>query len=109
VPVSATSIYFTKKACTEINTAYAYTAVSALADWSIIAVRFTVYETVETLLFVRGISGACTIADNPSIGRFRGSITVDWTNNRIGIRCLNAGSGNTRYDLVYFDRIYGVL
>jgi hypothetical protein len=109
VPVTATSIYFTKKACTEVNTAYAYTAVSALADWSIVAVRFTVYETVQILFFVRGISGASTLVDNPSAGRFRGSITVDWTNNRIGIRCLNAGSGNTRYDLVYFDRVYGVL
>jgi hypothetical protein len=89
--------------------AYAYTAVSALADWSIVAVRFTVYETVQILFFVRGISGASTLVDNPSAGRFRGSITVDWINNRIGIRCLNAGNGNTRYDLVYFDRIYGVL
>lgn len=109
IPFSATTIYSTKKACTSVSNTYSYTTVSDIASWNIVAVRFTVYETTMLLFFVRGESGERSLTDNPNAGRFRGGVFVDWTNNRIGIRCLSAGTSGTHYNLVYFDRVYGVL
>ena len=74
-----------------------------------VAVRLTVCENSQLLFFVRGESHERSLTDWPNAGKFRGGLYVDWANNRIGLRCLNAGANNDRKDLVYFDYVYGVL
>lgn len=98
-----------KVACTTVGTSYKYSTVSGLANWHIVAVHFTVYETSQVLIFVRGESHERILIDAPNLGRFRGGIVVDWSHNRIGIRAIAAGSNNNYANTIYFDYVYGIL
>lgn len=107
--ISAKRIWSYKSNCASVSTSYTYFQRAELAQWNMILIRFTVHEQQQMCLFVRGESHERSITDWPAAGKFRGGIYVDWANNRIGLRCLNAGTNNNRPDLVYFDYIYGVL
>lgn len=109
VPVNPAVLFSTKIACTGIGTSYKYTSVPGLSNWSIVAVHFVVHEVAQVLIFFRGEAIDRSISDDPSVGRFRGTITVDWANNRIGIRAISAGSSTSYAKLIYFNYVYGIL
>jgi len=107
--VRASNFWSHKWYCTRVGTSYEYFTIAEIASWNAILVKFTVHENVQMILFVRGESQERSLTDWPAAGKFRGGIKVDWDNNRICMRCLNAGAQNNHPDLVYFDYIYGVL
>ena len=109
VPVNPAVLFSTKIACTGIGTSYKYTSVPGLANWSVVAVHFVVHEVAQVLIFFRGEAIDRSISDDPSVGRFRGTITVDWANNRIGIRAISSGSNTSYAKLIYFNYVYGIL
>jgi len=109
VPVNLAVLNSAKVACTTVGTSFKYTTIAGLANWHVVAVHFTVYETSQVAFFVRGEGHERMLTDAPNVGRFRGGIVVDWSHNRIGIRAIAAGSNNQYCQLVYFDYIYGVL
>lgn len=109
VPLSMSILSQTKISCTTVGTSFRYTTVAGLANWHIVAVHFTVYETSQVFFFVRGEQIERMITDAPNLGRFRGGITVDWSNNRIGVRAIAAGSSNNYANNIYFDYVYGIL
>lgn len=107
IPLSMTVLNSTKVACTSIGTTYRYVSVPGMANWNVIFVHLVVHEVSDVYMCVRGESLERTATDAPSAGRFRGGMIVDWRNNRIGIRCVNAPTG--RQNLVYLDYVYGVI
>ena len=109
VPVNPAVLNSTKIACTTVGTSFRYTTVSGLANWSVVGVHFTVYETSQVAFFIRSEGHERMLTDAPSLGRFRGGIIVDWSNNRIGIRAIAAGSSNNYANNIYFDYVYGIL
>jgi hypothetical protein len=110
VPVSPAVLNTAKVACTTIGTSYKYTSVPGLSNWSIVAVHFIVHEVTQILIFFRGEAYDRSLTDNSnSSGRFRGTIIVDWNNNRIGIRAIQSGNSTTYVNLIYFDYVYGIL
>ena len=109
VPANPAVLNSAKVACTTVGTSFKYTTVSGLANWSIVAVHFTVYETSSVFFFVRGEGHERMLTDAPNLGRFRGGIVVDWSHNRIGIRAIAAGSSNNYPNAIYFDYAYGIL
>lgn len=106
---SPKTLHSTKVACTKVGTAYENTTISDLANWNVVAVYFAVHQQTRLLWFVRGIQADISFTDTPDAGYFRGSIFVDWTNNRISMRCINAGTSGTYYNLVYFQGVYGIM
>ena len=109
VPVNPAVLNSNKVACSAAGTSFKYTTISGLANWSIVAINFTVYEARQVLFFVRGEQNERLLIDAPGLGRFRGGIYVDWQNNRIGIRAIQAGSNNNYFNNVYFDQVFGIL
>lgn len=97
-----------KYECTQTGTTYEYTSISGMDDYNVIAVYFRVHEVCQLYLFVRGVNVEVSITDAPAAGRFRGSLKVDWENEQIGIRAVNAGSAGTRYELIFFKGVYGI-
>ena len=105
VPKQSTTLYSTKVTAADVSTTYTYTTISALANWNCISVHFSVYNVIENVIFFRPIAGGVLISDTPNSSTYyRGGITVDWPNNRIGIRCTN-GTDATK---VYFNAVYGL-
>ena len=98
----------TKYECTQTGTTYEYTSISGMDDYNIIAVYFVVHEVSQLYLFVREVNVDVSLTDAPAAGRFRGSLKVDWENEQIGIRAVNAGSAGNRYDLIFFRGVYGI-
>ena len=109
IPISLTWLYSSRVTCTTVGTSFKYTTIAGLANWHVVAVHFTVYETTQVLFFVRGEQIERMLTDAPNLGRFRGGITVDWNNNRIGIRAIAAGSSNNYPNNISFDYVFGVL
>lgn len=109
VPVNPAVINSSKVSCTTVGTSFKYTTIPGLANWSVVAVHFTVYEASQVLFFFRGETHERMPIDAPALGRFRGGIIVDWSNNRIGIRAIAAGSSNNYANNIYFDYVYGIL
>jgi len=106
VPATVTTIYSTKVTAADISTTYKYTMISALANWNLISVHFTVHNVITNLIFFRPVAGGVLISDTPSSNTYvRGGITVDWANNKIGVRCTN-GTDATK---VFFNAVYGIL
>lgn len=103
------TLHSTKVACTKVGTAYENTTIASLANWNIVAVYFVVHQHSQLLWFIRGIQTDISLTDRPDAGYFRGSILVDWTNKRISMRCVNAGTSGTNYNLVYFQGVYGIM
>ena len=104
-----TAINTAKVACTGVGTSYQYTTFADLANFDVVAVLFSVHEEVRLLFFVRGETIERSVTTYPSAGKFRGTIFVDWANNRIAMRCINAGTSNTYANLVNFTFVLGVL
>lgn len=98
----------TKYECTQTGTTFEYSSISGMDEYNIIAVNFVAYEAQQTVYFVRPLPGDTSLTDAPSSGRFRGTLRVDWENSAIGVRCINAGTAGTQYDLVYFKGVYGI-
>ena len=109
MPLNVTQLWNTKVTCSSVSTSYTYTSIPALSLWNVVAIKFTVHEHAEMLLFFRGEIAERSLTDWPTAGKFRGGIWVDWSNNRVGMRCLNAGSDGSYVNLVYFDYMYGIL
>lgn len=103
------TLHSTKVACTKVGTAYENTTITDLANWNVVAVYFVVHQQAQLLWFIRGIQTDVSLTDRPDAGYFRGSILVDWINNRISMRCVNAGTSGTNYNLVYFQGVYGIM
>lgn len=109
ISFSPYTLHSTKVVCTKVGTTYENTTISGLANWNIVAVYFVVHQQTQLLWFIRGIQTDISLVDRPDAGYFRGTILVDWTNNRISMRCVNAGTSGTNYDLVYFRGVYGIM
>lgn len=111
IPITPQLINNTKRACTAVGTAYEYDSapLADLANWNIVAVWFVVHEHTQFAWFIRGVKKDNTLTDSPSGGRIRGSVIIDWDNNKIGIRCLNGGSSGNLYGNVYYQGVYGIL
>ena len=104
-----TQLYNTRTEATKVGTAWEYHTHAFLANWDMIAVRFVVHEQFEVFYIVRGDTLERGLTDWPSAEKFRGMIYVDWVNNRIGIRAINAGSNGSYYNLIYYRTIYGIV
>ena len=103
----ATQIYSTKVTAADVSTTYTYTTINALASWNMVVMRCAVHNNVMNLVFIRPFQSGQQFSDTPNSSTYvRGGFIVDWTNNRIGIRCVN-GNDTTRAT-VYFDYVYGV-
>lgn len=103
----ATQIYNTKVTAADVSTTYKYTTISALANWNMVVMRCAVHNNILNLVFVRPFQSGQQFSDTPNSSTYvRGGFIVDWTNNRIGIRCVN-GNDTTRAT-VYFDYVYGI-
>lgn len=111
VPITFTLIHSTKIVATSIgiSSSYTYVSVPALNKWNMVAIHVSVHENSQLLFFIRGEMFDRSLTDWPSAGKFRGSFLVDWNNNRIGMRCLNAGTNDMYPKFVFFDYVYGVL
>ena len=103
-----TLLHNTKVACSSVGTSYSYTTISNLSNWNIVLVYFVVHEQAKLIWFVRGLQVDTSIVATPPSGYFRGTLIVDWTNNRIGMRCINAGTNNTYPNLIYFQGVWGI-
>ena len=104
---SATKLYSTKVTAADVSTTYSYTTISALASWHMVAIRCAVHNNMMTLVFIRPFQSAQQFSDTPNSSTYvRGSFIVDWTNSRVGVRCVN-GNDTTR-PTVYFDYVYGI-
>lgn len=104
-----TQLYNTRTETTKVGTDWEYHTHAFLANWDAIAVRFIVHEHIEFIYIVRGDTIERSLTDWPSAGKFRGTLYVDWDNNRIGIRAISAGSSGTYYNLIYYQTIYGII
>ena len=103
----ATQIYSTKVTAADVSTTYKYTTISALANWNMVVMRCAVHNNILNLVFVRPFQSGQQFSDTPNSSTYvRGGFIVDWTNNRVGIRCVN-GNDTTR-PTVYFDYVYGI-
>ena len=107
IPITAHILYSTRKPATKIGLEYEDTNIPALANWNAVLVLFTVYETSNSFLCIRGEDADHSIIEFPTIGRFRGTIKVDWANNKIKMRCIAAPSDNY-INLVHFDSVIGL-
>ena len=104
-----TQLYGTITEATKVSTDWEYHTHSFLSDWDMIAIQFVVHEHIEVFYIVRGDTLERGLTDWPDAGKFRGSLYVDWANNRIGIRAISAGTSGTHYDLIYYQTIYGIV
>lgn len=102
-------LYNARTETTKVGTDWEYHTHAFLANWDVIAVQFVVHEHVEVLYIVRGDTLERSLTDWPSAGKFRGTMYVDWANNRIGIRAISAGSSGSYYNLIYYRTIYGIV
>jgi hypothetical protein len=103
----ATQIYNTKVTAADVSTTYKYTTISALANWNMVVLRCAVHNNIMNLVFIRPFQSGQQFSDTPNSSTYvRGGFIVDWTNNRVGIRCVN-GNDTTR-PTVYFDYVYGI-
>lgn len=110
IALKPTQLYNTRTTATTVGEAWEYHTHAFLADWDVIMIRFCAHEHVEVLWFVRGDTLERSLTDWPSAGKFRGTIYVDWVNNRIGIRAIEAGNGSTaQANLVWYQTILGVV
>ena len=72
-----------------------------------VVLRCAVHNNVMNLVFIRPFQSGQQFSDTPNSSTYvRGGFIVDWTNNRVGIRCVN-GNDTTRAT-VYFDYVYGI-
>lgn len=104
-----TQLYNTRTETTKVGTDWEYHTHAFLANWDAIAIRFIVHEHKEFIYIVRGDTIERSLTDWPSAGKFRGEMYVDWANNRIGIRAISAGTSGSRYNLIYYSTIYGIV
>lgn len=102
---SATTLYGTINA-QSVSTSYTYTSIPAIANWSMIGINLVVNNCRELLTFCRGITDGQLISDRYGSNYIRGGCNVDWTNNRVGIRCTN-GSSST-LSTVFIAGVYGI-
>lgn len=107
MPITAHILYSTRTSATKIGLEYEDTKIPALANWNAVLVLFTVYETSNSFLFIRGEDADHSIVEFPTIGRFRGTIKVDWANNNIRMRCIAAPS-DSYINLIHFDSVIGL-
>lgn len=104
-----TQLYNTRTETTKVSTDWEYHTHSFLSDWDMIAIQFVVHEHIEVFYIVRGDTLERSLTDWPDAGKFRGSLYVDWTNNRIGIRAISAGTSGSYYNLIHYSTIYGIV
>ena len=109
VAFKPTQLYNTRTETTKVGTDWEYHTHAFLANWDAIAVRFIVHEHIEFIYIVRGDTIERSLTDWPDAGKFRGTLYVDWANNRIGIRAISAGTSGSYYNLIYYSTIYGIV
>ena len=97
-----------KYEATQLGTSYEWINIDNMSSYNVIAVYFVVHEMTQLCYFVRGVDVDISLTDVPAAGRFRGTVRVDWAQEAVGIRAVNAGTAGTRYDLVYFKGVYGI-
>lgn len=97
-----------KQTAATVGTDYSYIPFADIGDFNVILVRFTVHEQQQMCVFVRGTNSQYALTDYPSAGKFRGTLTVDWSAHSVAIRCIEAGTSSW-LNLVYFDYVYGIL
>ena len=101
-------LYGIKVPCTKVGTTYEYTTVNGLSNWNMIVIKFVVHEQAIPLYICKWDTNDYSLCDNPAAGRFRGTVKVDWDNNRIGVRCIRAGNQNNYAHLIFIESVTGV-
>lgn len=92
---------------TRINTEYEYTSIPDIEKYNVIGIGFHVHNCHQFVIAVRPYSSWIIISDRPSQTSYiRGGCTVDWGNNRVGIRCIQ-GTASTVSNIL-IDKIYGI-
>lgn len=95
VNLTAASLYSTAYHPTNVGTAYYYVTVNDIAYWNCIAVVGHVKNHRQVLFFFRGITtGEQHITVTHGGTFYRGGFTVDWTNKKVGVRCLEGDAGD---------------
>lgn len=104
-----TVINNTKITAEGVGTTWEYHTYADLANWDVIAIQCCVHEQTNVFWVARGDNLERCITDYPSAGKFRGGFYIDWNNNRVGMRVINAGANDTRTDLIWYQTIYGIV
>lgn len=104
-----TVINNTKYSASEVGTAWKYNNHPDLANWDVIAIQCCVHEQINVFWIARGDNAERCLIDNPSAGRFRGGFYIDWSNNRVGMRAISAGTSGTHANLIWYQMIYGIV
>jgi len=100
-----TALITSKITAPSVSSSYTYTTISGLSRWSMVVAHFVVNNVAQYVVFYRPYAGAQIISDSPSgTVYYRGGVSMDWTNNKLGIRCI---SGTTASN-VYVDALFAV-
>ena len=81
--------------------------VSGLNNWAVVFARARVGGTFLNLTFVRGMTTEQTLTHYNNGRLIRGGFKVDWSNNRMQIRCISGNSDDYQYVTLY--SVYGLI
>ena len=103
-PVKLSSMEYTPTA--ESSTTYVNAPIANMSDWSVIVAYVAVGNDYVTCTFIKGGPSYQTVSSHNGTTVIRASVTADWSNNRLRLRCL-AGTG-TLYNTVHLRDVYGL-
>lgn len=103
-PVKLSSTEYTATAIS--STTYVNAPIANMSEWSVIVAYLAIGNDYHTCTFIRGGPSYQNISTHNGTRVIRGSVTADWSNNRLRLRCLT-GSG-TDYEAVHLRDVYGL-
>lgn len=86
---------------------YTNVNISNLSRWDVIFARARVGGTYQNLTFVRGMPAELFLTHYNNGRLIRGGFKVDWTNNRMQLRCVSGNSDDYQYVVLY--SVYGIV
>lgn len=104
-PVKLSSTEYTPTA--ESSTTYVNAPIANMTDWSVIVAYVAVGNDYVACTFIKGGPSYQTVSSYNGTTVIRASVTADWSNNRLRLRCL-AGTG-TLYNSVHLRDVYGIV
>lgn len=104
-PVKLSSMEYTPTA--ESSTTYVNAPIANMSDWSVIVAYVAVGNDYVACTFIKGGPSYQIVSSHNGTTVIRASVTADWSNNRLRLRCL-AGTG-TLYNTVHLRDVYGIV
>lgn len=86
---------------------YTNVNISNLSRWDVIFARARVGGTYQNLTFVRGMPTELFLTHYNNGRLIRGGFKVDWTNNRMQLRCVSGNSDDYQYVVLY--SVFGII